>query len=132
MFNIGMLLNKWVIGAVVISAALAYHYWTVTSLERDLAVSQKNTANVLSANDINISTINSLKKDLAQSKSDKETVSKSYILEISKLKAIIFELNKPVVYKETIKIKNNEIKVKKLEETDNENSIIRIISTIGK
>lgn len=148
-----ILLNPKVLIGIAFVAAITYHFFTVQGLERDLAVSENNYNKTKNALDTSNNTIKSMDSDISQLKSSRNISDSSYIKEIAQLKDLINELQKKPKYTEKIVIKkvpvyidNNiteitqekiiqeecSIKVKYLTPKDGNNSIIRIISNIGK
>jgi len=130
---------KLIIAGVVVAgvlSALAYHYFTVSGLERDLATSELNYEKAKKAADDNFNTITMMRKDIDSLKEDRNISDASYISEISRLKGLIAELSKKPKYIEKIIVKPVQgecvINTKKLDANDSSNSIISIISTIGK
>ena len=144
-----ILMNPKVLIGLAIAGLLAYHYFTVTGLEKDNAILEANNVKVKAVLEVSNNTIKKMTKDIDQVKRTRNISDNSYIEEITSLKALIFELEKRQVFTEVIKIKTvkvpvivkgetiyvdkcKDIKVKRLDNNDSENSIIRILSGVGK
>ena len=141
--------NPYVIGAFVIVGALLYHYYTVNSLEKDLAVALMNVSTITQTNSLNVNTIGELEKEISNMKISQTTVVDSYVGEIDELKDLMANIKAKVIYKDKIviqkeiqeKIVDGEtiyitdcapIKVHKLDVNDNNFSIQTILSGVGK
>ena len=149
-----VLLNPKVLIGIALVAAVTYHYFTVQGLEKDIATLEKNYSSSKNALETSNNTIKSQDEDIIQLKKSRNISESSYIKEIAKLKGLIIELNKKPKFTEKIVIKpvkvpvkvyvdhnvtkyittpeECSIKVKKLTPEDSNNSIIRLISNIGR
>ena len=131
-----ILLDPKVIMGIALVGAVAYHYFTVSGLEKDILTLENNYNKSKSALETSNNTILSMDNDIKQLKESRVVSEESYINEISQLKNLILTLEKKPKYTEVIKLVPVEgecsIKVKKSDNTDDNNSILKIISTIGK
>jgi hypothetical protein len=131
------LMNKWVIIGIIVLGALTYHYFTVTGLEKDVAILETNYTKLDKVNSNNVKTIKKLRDEVNTTKEKEKVKVNSYITEITKLKSIIKQLNnKPEIIKtEKILVKDCSIKIKHLKdlkkENKDENTIIWNLSNIG-
>jgi len=138
-----------IIVTVIIVTVVAFYYFKITNLEKDLAISQQNSIKLQDVNSINVDTVKKLEKQLKYNEESQKIVVNSYIKDIDTYKKIISNLKKKVVYKDKIVIKTKKvpvykegktiyvnkcepIEVHKLDDNDSNTSIQRILSTIGK
>lgn len=134
---------------ILVLVALAYHYFTVTSLEKNLAVAKANVIRIVQTNAINVDTIAKLQKENKHLKKYQKVITDSYIEEVNTYKKIIANSKKKVIYKDKIVIREKKvpvlvkgktvyvnkcepIRIHKLDSEDSNTSIQRILSTIGK
>jgi len=144
-----ILLNPKILIGLVVAGIIAFCYFKINSLEKDLAISKQNTIKITQANSINVETIKKLRKQIQENKKSQKIVVNSYIKDIDTYKKIIANLKNKVVYKDKIIIKTKRvpvykkgktiyinkcepIEVHKLDNNDSNTSIQRILSTIGK
>ena len=131
-----ILLYPKVIMGIALIGAVTYHYFTVNGLEKDVLIVEKNYADSKNALDTCNNTVKMMDEDIKQLKESREVSEGSYSSEISQLKNLIVSLEKKPKYTEVIKLVPVEgecsIKVKKSDNTDDNSSVLKIISTIGR
>ena len=131
-----ILLDPKVIMGIALVGAITYHYFTVTGLEKDILTLENNYNKSKSALETSNNTILSMDNDIKQLKESRVVSEESYIDEISQLKKLILTLEKKPKYTEVIKLVPVEgecsIKVKKSDNTGDNSSVLKIISTIGR
>ena len=131
-----ILLDPKVIMGIALIGAVTYHYFTVEGLEKDILTLENNYNKSKSALETSNKTILSMDNDIKQLKESRVVSEESYIDEISQLKKLILTLEKKPKYTEVIKLVPVEgecsIKVKKSDNTDDNSSVLKIISTIGR
>lgn len=103
----------------------------VKNLQADIRVLKGNYAIVENTNKENISTIEQYKRDLNASKQLQNIITSGKDAEINSLKKIIKELRTVDVYPETLKFKECEVKVKRINDVNETNSSFSSILNIG-
>jgi len=142
-----ILLNPKVLIGIALVAVAGYVYMTITGLQKDLAVSEKNVIEIKNTNETNVNTIKKLNAQIKDLNSERVIVDKSYNKEIKNLKELIKSIEQKVIYKDKIVIKKVKVPVIKegkkvyvdscpeiqLHRLDfNETGILKTLSEIGK
>jgi len=143
------LLNPKVLLGIAISGLVAYHFYEVSSLQSEIITYKTNYQKTKNALYTSNSTIDSLTLDITNLKETRVISEDSYIKEVKRLKEVINNIEPKIVYKDKIVVKRikvpvkvkgktvyiekcQDIQIKKADSTDSNNSIIKIMGTIGQ
>jgi len=143
------LLNPKVLIGIAIAGLVAYHFYAISTLQSEIITYKTNYQKTKNALDTSNNTIKSLTVDITNLKKIRLISEDSYIKEIKRLKKVINNIEPKIIYKNKIVLKKvrvpvkvkgktvyiekcQNIQVKRSDNTDSNNSIIKIMETIGQ